>query len=544
MVGQVAAAAGAVFVANADHLHLTWVFENGRLLRGRDSPHPKATRPVPFSVYDLHLKTSGFRRGTPIVQSDLSIPDEDGRAYLAQLGVKAVVLVPVMLDEAIAATFHLRFQGDHRPLDDDLQIVQALGDQTALAFRLTRLAAEARAAAVAQQREQEARLRAESIARLGNAGRRALERLANSGDPGAFLGDVLTAAAEQLGAAAGAVWQSDAGGLTQVVAALEDGAILTQESSSFPPIKLSKEALDGLRWRGAEVAMDDSQIIATRADYAPFREQLAREGIVAVLRVPLFLTDEFRGVLVLRFNRPRRLSVDETELAAAFGNQAVLAMELKRLTQSARDQAVSGERSRLARDFHDTLAQGLAAIIFHLETAASVCPSERAQPHIAAAGDIARESLIEARRSIRALRPAGLDSRSLQDALSEVMDRQASICTASFQIRTQGTPRRTPADVESGLLRIVTEAVVNASKHAQARAIDLELTYEAEGLRVVVRDDGIGFDAGAVVSPNFVGLSSMRERADSIGAALTVASEPNGGTEVLVYWAAPSKKMG
>ncbi len=537
MVGQVGAASGALFVADREQrLHLTWVFEDGRLMRGAESSHPNAASPLPFTDYDSHLKAVGWERGMPHFTSRIVATDDRVRGYLRQLGVKGVAAIPVMVGDTIAATFHLRLHGDHRPLADDLQIAQALADQTALAFRLTALASEAQGAAVAQQTEQAARLRAESVARLGQASRRTLERLAASADADAFLGHVLTVAAEQLGATGGSVWRIDAHERAHLVVSLEDGVPRDPTDSELPSLIQEGSHFQQMVARGRELGIDGPPEIATRPEYAMFREYLAANGIQSLLRVPLFLGDTYRGCLLLRFTTIRDLCPEEIELAAAFGNQAVLAIELARLTESARIAAVSNERSRLARDFHDTLAQGLAGIILHLETAASICPSPKTRPHIAAATELARESLVEARRSIRALRPAGLDGRTLEDALTEVTDRLARLSAARFRVRTQGSRMRLPGDIEAAMLRIVSEAVTNAAKHAQARAVDVELSYESPAMRVAVRDDGIGFDATVEARRN-VGLSSMRERAQAIGAALTIASEPRGGTEVLVYWA-------
>jgi signal transduction histidine kinase len=536
MAEQVGAPSAAVFVAD-DHqqLHLTWVVEDGRLVRGIDSRHPNATRPLRFTDYTSHLKTVGYRRGIPQFTSGIVGSDEPGRVYLEELGVKSVIAVPVMLDDTIAATFHLRLHCDRRPVIEDLQIAQALADQAALAFRLTRLAGEARAAAVAKQEEQAARQRAESIARQATASRATLERLAVSADPDAFLGHVLTVAAEQFGAVGGSVWRIEGGSRAHLVVSVEDGVIKAPEESQLPSRLQEGPHIAGMVVRGRQLGFDGPHEFATQPEYATFRDYLACRGIRSILRLPLFLGDEYRGCMLLRFTTPRALSPEEAELAAAFRNQAVLALELARLTQSARVEAVSGERNRLARDIHDTLAQGLAAIIFHLETAAVGCPSAKVQPHIRAAAELARDSLVETRRSIRALRPAGLEGRTLEGALTAVTDRLGRLSTAVFRIRTRGTPTRLPADIEAALLRIVGEAMTNAARHAQARAIDVELTYEHPAVRVVVRDDGIGFDAATVTRRN-VGLSSMRERAQAIGAAITIASEPRGGTEVLVYW--------
>jgi signal transduction histidine kinase len=543
MVEQVGAASGALFVADREqHLHLRWVLENGHMTRGAESSHPNASTPLPFTEYQSRLKSSGFRRGMPhFTPSRAVAADERSHGYLLSLGVKAVAAIPVMLDDAFVATFHLRLHGDRRPCAEDLQIAQALAEQTALAFRLTRLASEARAAAVAQQAEQAARLRAESAARLARTSRRTLERLAASADPDTFLGHVLTAAAEQLGAVGGSVWRVDDDERTHLIVSLEDGVIHGPADSQLPSVVQEGSYFQQMVARGRELAIDDPRDFATRPEYWRFRDFLALQGIQSLLRVPLFLGDEYRGCLLLRFATLRRLRPEEAELAAAFGNQAVLAIELTRLTASARVAAVSGERSRLARDFHDTLAQGLAGIILHLETAASMCPSARTRPHIMAAAELARESLVEARRAIRALRPVGLDGRTLEDALKEVTDRLARLSAATFRIRTQGAPLRLPAETEAALLRIASEAATNAAKHAQARSVDVELAYDPSAMRVAVRDDGIGFDLSTVTRRN-VGLTGMRERAEAIGAALTIASEPQGGTEVLVCWAPPATK--
>jgi len=543
MVAQVGAASGALFVADRDQqLHLRWVLENGSLMRGSESAHPNATTPVSFTDYQSRLVSGGFQRGMPqFVAARAASVDEQSHGYLVRMGVKAVAAIPVMVEDAIAATFHLRMHGDDRPVAEDLQIAQALADQTALAFRLTRLADEARLAAVAQQEEQAARLRAETVARLGRASRGTLERLAASAEPDAFLGHVLTVAAEQLDAVGGSVWRVQGPERADLVVSLEDGVPRGPGDSQLPSVVQQGSYFHNMVARGRELGMDDAQDFATRPEYAQFRAYMASKGIEAVLRVPLLLGDEYRGCLLLRFATMRRLSPEEAELAAAFGNQAVLAMELARLTESARLAAVSSERSRLARDFHDTLAQGLAGIILHLETAASICPSPKTRPHIAAATELARESLVEARRSIRALRPAGLDGRSLPDALTEVTDRLRRLSAATFLIRTQGAPIRLPADTEAAVLRIVSEAMTNAAKHAQARTIEVELTYEPAAMRAMVRDDGLGFDA-ASVGRRDVGLSGMRERAQAIGAALTIASEPGGGTEVLVYLGSSGKE--
>jgi len=265
--------------------------------------------------------------------------------------------------------------------------------------------------------------------------------------------------------------------------------------------------------------------------------------------VPILLGTELVGLYTfgLASGRP---PADDLELLQALANQAAIAITLARLAKEARAAvvaqeeeraararaaAVAEERNRLAREIHDTIAQGLAAIIRQLDSAA-VAPTAAAE-HVALAATIARDSLVEARRSIRALRPPALEGRTLDAAVRALVERSARVTACPIHAEVSGPRGNLPSEVEDELYRIVHEALTNAIKHASARTIDVELAYDGPSVRVAVRDDGVGFDATA--QGGGVGMSSMRERAARIGAAVTVATEPGTGTEVLVYWAAP-----
>ncbi len=223
----------------------------------------------------------------------------------------------------------------------------------------------------------------------------------------------------------------------------------------------------------------------------------------------------------------------------------------EQLLAGAREAGVLDERQRMAREIHDTLAQGLVGIITQLEAAAQ--GGNGAQRHTDAALDLARESLAEARRSVQALAPAQLDEVRLPDALAAVGARWSGLTGVVTRTNTTGTPLAVRPEVEVALLRTGQEALANVAKHAQASTVALTLSYMDDVVSLDVRDDGVGFPAanggsagaaGAALraGPPTVpapaganggfGLTAMRQRIEQLGGELAVESEPGGGTTI------------
>jgi signal transduction histidine kinase len=264
-------------------------------------------------------------------------------------------------------------------------------------------------------------------------------------------------------------------------------------------------------------------------------KRLSALGIVTTLCAPLFVAGEVTGLISIRFKQNRTFRREEIELMRALSHQAMLAIQLMRLSQQSRQSAVLAERNRMARDIHDTLAQGFTGIIMQLEAAKGAAVrgdyGDTAM-RIERAGDLARSSLGEARRSVRALRPRSLSDGTLYMALADLLKRMSNGIDLNAELRIEGEQRAIPPQWEEGLLRIAQESLTNTIKHAQARNFRVTLSLRAEEVGLQLVDDGLGFDPQE--DHDGFGLVGMKERADQIGGQFILRSKRGQGTEILV----------
>ncbi|MGI8881310.1 MAG: sensor histidine kinase [Jatrophihabitans sp.] len=219
----------------------------------------------------------------------------------------------------------------------------------------------------------------------------------------------------------------------------------------------------------------------------------------------------------------------ETTVRENTGLQAQL------LTQ-AREAGMLDERARMAGEIHDTLAQGLTGIIRQLDAAdRSGMPAEERQRHHASARELARSSLVEARRSVNALRPQALEGTPLPEAITRTVTEWSESAGVPARIETTGSAVRLLPDLEVTLLRVAQEALANTARHATAGKVTVTLSYMEDVVLLDVQDDGVGFDVAAPRSPSSAGgfgLEGMRRRLQRVGGELEVESAPGEGTVV------------
>jgi two-component system NarL family sensor kinase len=259
------------------------------------------------------------------------------------------------------------------------------------------------------------------------------------------------------------------------------------------------------------------------------------EGLRYHASIPLYAHGKELGVLNVASRDWRELSPDELRLLYTIGDMLSIAVERARLFAASAQLGALEERNRIAREIHDTLAQGLSAIALHLETAdallATTTGVQRAQQALQQALTLVRANLDEARRSVHDLRAAPLEGRSLASALEALVQRTAAQYQFQSKFAVIGGAQPLPVAVESGLFRIAQEAINNICAHAQASGIDVRLTITPERAQLTIRDNGRGFDEQCI-EQNRYGITGMNERTRLLGGQLSIQSVIGEGTTI------------
>jgi two-component system NarL family sensor kinase len=281
--------------------------------------------------------------------------------------------------------------------------------------------------------------------------------------------------------------------------------------------------------RCARAALDEHEVVvvAGRGRTQP-----------VLVGIPFAASEGDLGALVVACRPRTHLGERTRTLLGAVSDQVALALRAAQLAAEGRELAVLEERTRLAREIHDTLAQQLTAIVLQLEAAEAYVERSpgRAESLVVTARDLARSALQEARRSVWDLRPAPLEATGLVAALDREVRRwsQHSGITARLRADRLPNPLALQPSAEVGLLRIVQEALNNAARHSGARRVDVVVGRRDGALELSVSDDGSGFDSDTAPQPGSFGLVGMGERARLAGGSLEVSTAPGQGTRVTV----------
>lgn len=264
-------------------------------------------------------------------------------------------------------------------------------------------------------------------------------------------------------------------------------------------------------------------------------------GYHALLSVPLYLDDRFMGLLGFETQHPRVFSVREKRLAIGIGELVAAAVErvrlkeeTNRLAERAQTMAALEERNRLARELHDSVSQSLYGIALGARTAKTLLrrdPDKVSEP-LDYVLSLAEAGLTEMRALIFELRPELLENEGLTVALTS----QIFSLETRHDIEVTADLCDEPdvsLDIKEALYRIGREALHNIVKHAQASHITLQMICEPGAVRLVIEDDGMGFDPSKSF-PGHLGLQSMRERAAHINGTLDITSQKNRGTQISI----------
>ena len=253
--------------------------------------------------------------------------------------------------------------------------------------------------------------------------------------------------------------------------------------------------------------------------------------------IPLYAHGKSLGVLNLASPDWRELTPDDLRLLYTVGDLLSIAIERARLYARSVEFGAIAERNRLAREIHDTLAQGLAGISLHLEIADAQLEADadpaQVRRTISLAQAQARANLEEARRSVLDLRSAPLEGKSLPEALQALAGSMAGGSFPHLEIHITGEPGPLPSRLESSLFRIAQEALTNIQRHASAKSAQLQLQYLPDWIRLIIQDNGLGFDPEHIPEGRF-GLVGLNERVKMLDGTLKLESSPGRGTRIEV----------
>lgn len=488
------------------------------------------------------LQTDNLARGLPLPP----------RAVATEM--RTLVEVPIRLGAQIWGFIGFDFR-DHRAMGErEMAVLQTAADL--LSSVLRRNETQAVADRERQQREQIERQRADENERLA----RQLERI--------------TRVSRELLAA-----QSFEDNLPSLIGGL--GEAVDADGCSFCQIIFTAKASDaslqlrGDWWRpgkGKALEANFSQPFVLNRDWiadvidgmisgeqrviqvadlpqtSPFRQFAERLGVATTVYAVVRLDGALWGFLCFRFCEPRQ--VNARELAVLQTCADMLASGLRRAMaeslandEKQKREAVEGElfeeKSRLAREIHDTLAQGYAGVIMQIlaaEDALECQDADGAMRHVMRALDRARLGLSEARRSVFTLRPPVLEQGDLPGAVRIMLARVFEGLPVRADLLLEGEPRHLPEEIANETFRIIHEAVNNAIRHARASLVSIRLVFASDGsLNVVVVDNGVGMDVSlARFTSGGFGLVSMAERAQRMGGRLEITSDDGQGVAVLL----------
>jgi signal transduction histidine kinase len=536
-------------------LAIMLLLEGKRLRRGAAPSFPKYMAEVDGFEIDPAVGTcsAAAARKEQVITADIT-KDAHWAGHLelaARHGLKAGWATPVLSsDNHVLGTFGLYWPEPRGPTPDHLQIIKQV-------VRLIAFAIE-------RKRSQDAMSESEHLAQGQlNALTRTLDALAQESNPERLLEHVLKVIIEQSAAHSVSVWGRDHdAGWVDLIAVFQNNRFQTSKQMvDYPMTRLPSSAERSPIWSeilrtGQYATLEDLEQPIPRmrigsgadAKWYPVTNETTPEramllhseylralGVRSILFMPMLIAARVAGLIAIRFSQKRTFQRKEIELTRALAHQAMLALQLTRLSAQNRESDLMAERNRVARDIHDTLAQSFTGVIAQLEAAKgafSFRKRVRASDHIDRAGELAREGLREARRSVQALRPLALEEKPLSAALKDLMERMTTGTALEAKLSLHGDPRSLAPELETALLRIGQEVLTNALRHARASKFNALLVFENRQIRLDLRDNGHGFD----LSKNHegFGLQGMRERAEDMGGRFSIESSEENGTVISI----------
>lgn len=355
-----------------------------------------------------------------------------------------------------------------------------------------------------------------------------------------FLSQVLATILEQLHAPVADIWLNDAlETTTKLHLTCWNTKLVSNPPNAFSPLPIplsafeEGSAFETLHHQHHPFVYSD---LLNHPDFEIFKTRSAvRDGVQTMLLVPLVFGKDILGVCTISHFQSHPYPPEALHLVTALAQQIVLAIQLTRLAEDAKQKALLEEHNRLAREIHDTLAQTFNSISLQLNNAQYYATEDLAIAWeiVEQVKNLAHSGLAEARRSLWSLHPDADEYRDLAGSLERSLTQLTLNTDLQTDFQLVGTPQSVPPDIGMNLLRIGQEAITNTLHHAQAQTLQIELTLTTDGIVLRIQDDGKGFNPQVAYDRDGFGLLGMQQRCDRLGGQLTFQSQPEQGTCIL-----------
>jgi ligand-binding sensor domain-containing protein/signal transduction histidine kinase len=454
--------------------------------------------------------------GEPIIVEDTRTQSRGQRAAIAQIvraeNIHSLMHLPIKIGAEVFGVFNVSYTRAHAFGENEQRLFTALAQRAALAIEGARHFD-------AEQR------RADQFQIIAAIGRDTSALL----DTHQILDQVTRALRETFGYYHVAIGLIEG---DEVVYRTGAGVLWDDPRFDFKPgrLKIGHEGITG--W----VAANGKALCVPDVSREPRYVWMQGSATRSELTVPLIIKDQVIGVLDAQSDRLNAFDHTDVAVLESIAHQTAAAIENARLYERAQELAVLQERHRLARDLHDAVTQTLfsASLLADALPAAWDQDPNEARQLSKELRQLSRGALAEMRTLLLELRPAALVETKLGDLLKQLSEAAAGRAGLIVTLNVAGDCKL-PAEAHIALYRIAQEALNNIVKHARATRVLIELDGADDHARLVVRDDGRGFDLNHIPVARF-GISNLRERAQAIGAELSIASAPGQGTQILVKW--------
>jgi len=467
-------------------------------------------------------------RAQPVTVSDIATDPlwADYRDFALPHGLRACWSTPILSSDArVLGTFAIYYREPRTPTPEQHEIIEQITHLASIALE------RKRAEGALQASEQVARGQVEALVQ-------SLDILATAPPPEKFIGQMLSTIGRLLNAQGVVLWLLDEPTEELVMRAAVRGENLAAVEPDHPFLK------DPLSWKDnaglQEMFFTGVPSVCDDVDNDPrlstaLRGYFRSRGTRKFLTIPTLVGGQVKGFIGIRHTARPSYRPEEIELAQALAHQAMFALQLNEFADQSRHAAVLEERNRMARDIHDTLAQGLTGVIVQLQAADDAAAKgykKDALHHLQSARDLARAGLNEARRSVRALRPQALEDATFWEALQTVIKDATAGTGLHAEFQRRGKTRELSPLVQENLLHIGQEALTNTLKYAHATRFEARLSFNATEVRLELQDNGVGFTING--NHDGFGLTGMQERVTQMGGALSVTSARGKGTKIVV----------